>query len=282
MLGLVQTTGFNSVGQWRIPLQPPSSRRSATSGRRTSSWQLAAPAVLVLLLRGDQLQRMLGLLYCAAGVTLAYAVFLGTLEEQELYLLLIPSLLVIPVAATLLLSGSPRAHRSASQPPQKLWIATMGAALTIALGVNLLTCVRWLLQPDDGFAQLIGYVTAHVPAGTAIGSVYGDIETLYGLAGYQVGYWETKLLSQGHVRYFVVEWALSSRATQTRPRPRSGASSAMIGWCSRSRAVPMASSCCTSFRAEEDSSDALPPLDDCAGNSRCDACRRRHRLRRSR
>ena len=59
------------------------------------------PSVVILWRRGGPLQRMLGLLYCAAAVTLAYAVFLGTLEEQELYLLVVPSLLIIPIAASL-------------------------------------------------------------------------------------------------------------------------------------------------------------------------------------
>jgi hypothetical protein len=209
MLGLVQSSGFNSGSSSGGSLSSRLIAEISYFGTTYTILAVAAIAVLVLLFRGDQLQRMLGLLYCAAGVTLAYAVFLGTLEEQELYLLVIPSLVVIPVAATLLLSGSPRAHRSQPRSsPKKLWIATMGAALSIALGVNLLTCVRWVLQPDDGFAQLISYVTDNVPAGTAIGSVYADIETLYGLPGYQVGYWETKAaLAKAHARYFVVEWA---------------------------------------------------------------------------
>ena len=141
---------------------------------------LAAPAVLLVLRRGGQLGRMLVLLYCAAGVTLAYAVLLGTLEEQELYLLLVPSLLIISVAVTLLFDQHRHVRRSASSSrATRLGTVVMGAALTLALGVNLLTCVRWLLQPDDGFVQLIGYVTAHVPAGSVIGATYGDIETPY-------------------------------------------------------------------------------------------------------
>ena len=35
---------------------------------------------------------------------------------------------------------------------------------------------------------------AHVPAGTVIGAIDGDIETPYALGdSYQVGYWETRL-----------------------------------------------------------------------------------------
>jgi Dolichyl-phosphate-mannose-protein mannosyltransferase len=208
MLGLVQSSGFNSSSGTGGSLSSRLIAEISYFGTTYTTLMLSGIAVLVVLFRGDQLQRMLGLVYCAAGVTLAYAVFLGTLEEQELYLLIIPSLVVIPVAATLLLSGSRRAQRPRPRSSaKKLWIATMGAALTIALGVNLLTCVRWLTQPDDGFARLDSYVMAHVPAGTAIGAVYADIETGYSLPGYKVGYWETKAAqAKAHVRYFVVEW----------------------------------------------------------------------------
>ena len=209
MLGLVQITGFNSSGGGGGSLSSRLLAEASYFGTTYIILMLAAPAALLVLRRGGQLARMLVLLYCAAGVTLAYAVLLGTLEEQELYLLLIPSLLIISVAVTLLSDRHQHVRRSASwSRAARLGTVAMGAALTLALGVNLLTCVLWLRQPDDGFAQLIGYVTAHVPAGTVIGAIDGDIETPYALGGsYQVGYWETPAgLPQGHVRYVVVEW----------------------------------------------------------------------------
>ena len=116
---------------------------------------LAVPAMVVLLRRGDQMQRMLGLVYCAAGVTLTYALFLGTLEEQELYLLIVPSLLIIPVAVTLL-RGARQGRRSAAGTRREMRRnAVIISALVFTLGINLATCVQWLRQPDDGFAQLL-------------------------------------------------------------------------------------------------------------------------------
>ena len=41
---------------------------------------LAVPAWVVVMRRGGQLPRILGLVYCAAGVALGYALVLGTLE----------------------------------------------------------------------------------------------------------------------------------------------------------------------------------------------------------
>jgi hypothetical protein len=82
-------------------------------------------------------------------------------------------------------------------------------ALTLALALNLVTCVQWLQQPDDGFAQLVRYMAVHVPVGTRVGATEEDIETSNALAGrYQVGSWQTPAApSREHVGYLVVEWA---------------------------------------------------------------------------
>jgi hypothetical protein len=97
LLGVIQTTGFHRSGSL-------SSRLIAEGGNFWTTYALLAlsvPAAWLVLRRGGPVARMMGLLYCAAGVTLAYAVALGTLEEQELYLLVVPSLIVISVGFTL-------------------------------------------------------------------------------------------------------------------------------------------------------------------------------------
>ena len=74
---------------------------------------LAVPAFVVTLRLGGQLPRTLGLLYCAAGITLGYALVLGTLEEQELYLLAVPSLLII--------AGGRHAHGRCEPGPERAY-----------------------------------------------------------------------------------------------------------------------------------------------------------------
>jgi Dolichyl-phosphate-mannose-protein mannosyltransferase len=207
MLGLIQTTGFHSSGGGDL-----AGRVMAEAdffGTTYVVLALAGPALVLLLRRGGQLPRMLGLLGCAAGVTLAYALVLGTLEEQELYLLVVPSLMSIPVAATLLHAGGRSRSRPAPRSGRRIpgtGTAVIAAVLTLALSLNLATCVRWLRQPDDGFAQLLQYMAKHVPAGARV----DDDDSQYALAGrYQVVSWDTPAaLSQDHVRYVVVEWAL--------------------------------------------------------------------------
>ena len=110
MLGLLQTTGFHQSGTPSIYLVLLAE----------AHWfaitylilLLAVPAMVVLVRRGSLLPRMLGLLYAAAGVTLAYAFTLGTLEEQELYLLVVPSIMVIPVGSSLMRAKAPRGRRA--------------------------------------------------------------------------------------------------------------------------------------------------------------------------
>jgi hypothetical protein len=207
MLGAVQSSGFHSAGGGSLKARLFD--EVSFFGTSYLLLALAAVAALVVLRRGTKQQRMLGLLYCAAGLTLAYAVGLGTLEEQELYLLVVPSLLIIPVAVTTLRTASQDRRRPAT--PRKRAVArtaVLTSALVLILGINLVTAVRWIRQPDDGFARLAQYVTAHVPAGTAIGAIQGDIESQYALgANYNIGYWDTSsALTRARARYVVVEW----------------------------------------------------------------------------
>ena len=218
MAGVVQASGFRRQGGGNL-----SSRLIAEFGSFAATYvilALALPAVVVLLLRGGQLQRMLGLLYCAGGMTLGYALVLGTLEEQELYLLIVPSLLILPIATALLLDESRRFRRGARQRRWILPTAVITVALTLALSLNLATFVQWLRQPDDGFAQLFGYMATHVPVGARVGEMSGDEVAQYALTcsypcryhtgypeGYQVGLWLTPAaLSTAHVGYALVEW----------------------------------------------------------------------------
>jgi 4-amino-4-deoxy-L-arabinose transferase-like glycosyltransferase len=207
MIGLIQITGFHSKGGGNLSAR--------LTGEVAVFWTtyailvLAMPALVVILRRGGQLQRILGLLYFMAGVTLGYAVVLGTLEEQELYLLVVPSLLIVSVAATLIRHARQTGKRSTARGFSK--VARVGiviSALVLAFGFNIATCVRFLRQPDDAFIQMFRYITVHVPPGTSIGAIDGDIDSGYSLSPrYNVGYWTTSAaLSQDQVRYVVVEW----------------------------------------------------------------------------
>ncbi len=207
MLGMTQITGFNSGGAPSL-----AGRLSAETRFFGTSYLLllvAVPAVLVLLRRG-QLPRLLALFYLAGAAALGYAVTLGTLEENELYLLFVPSLLILPVAAALWLRGP----RGAAGPARaKAWAGALTAVVAVLACVNLTTCVVWLVRPDNGVQRLRQYLAAHVPAGTVIASVDDSPPltagtTFWALADhYRVGPWATATERARHqVRYVVIPW----------------------------------------------------------------------------
>jgi hypothetical protein len=210
MLGVAQTTGFNSKGA------PSLAGRLSTEARFFGTSYLlllvAVPAVIVLLRRG-QLPRLLALFYLAGAAALGYAVTLGTLEENELYLLFIPSLLILPVAAVLWLRGAPRGQPARPRAGAKAQAGAFTAAVVLLACVNLTTCVVWLIQPDNGFQRLRQYLAAHIPAGTTIASVDDSPPltagtTFWALADrYHVGPWATPAQRARHqVRYVVIPW----------------------------------------------------------------------------
>jgi len=218
LLGVVQTTGFHSSGGGSL-----SGRLVAEGGNFVTTYVLllvAIPAAWIMLRHGGTLPRVVALFYCASAVTLAYAVSLGTLEEQELYLLSIPSTIVVPAGITLFLRGRagrapkhPRQGRTQQRNYSRSTVALAGV-LAVLLALNLISSIQWLQQPDDGFSYLLLYLAKHVPAGTVIDLAAGAPPPnqtdggRYALEGiYGVGIWTTKpALAQNHVDYILAEW----------------------------------------------------------------------------
>ena len=193
-------------------------------GRRTPSWRWLCLALVLVLRRGGPMPRMLALLYCAAAVALGYALLQGTLEEQELYLLIVPSLLIIPVAATLLRGVTPARKWSAAGRHREVpWTAMMTTALVLALSLSLITCAQWLRRPDDGFAHLLSYMATHVPRDARVTAAAGsDDIAFYALAGqYNPGLWLTPAaLTRNRVQYVLVEGAEINQGYSSLTRAR--------------------------------------------------------------
>lgn len=210
LLGLIQVTGFHSSQGISLPA------RLLAEGNYFGTTYLililAVPAMVIMIRRGGPAPRLLALMYCAAALALGYAVVLGTLEEQELYLLVVPSALIIPVAARLRLSASTSRILPGTARPRRAAI-TAAIVLAVGLSVNLATCAQWLWRPDDGFARLLSYMTDHLPPGARITDaavgLSGDVgENTLADYGYHVGFWVTPAArSRYHVRYILVPWA---------------------------------------------------------------------------
>ncbi|HJY96653.1 MAG TPA: hypothetical protein VJ371_17010, partial [Streptosporangiaceae bacterium] len=210
LLGVIQTTGFHRSGSL-------SSRLIAEGGNFWTTYALLAltvPAAWLVLRRGGPVARMMGLLYCAAGVTLVYAVALGTLEEQELYLLVVPGFIMISVGFTLRHKASHARPRSAARAFIVVKTAAIMATLAVVFGLNVETGAHWLRQPDDGYAHLLPYLAANVPPGSAVDIPAASLPLSqsdggrYELEGqYRTGLWTTQSsLRKDHVRYILVEW----------------------------------------------------------------------------
>lgn len=177
MLGQVQVSGFHHSGSLVARLVS----EAGTFATTYVLLVLAALSVTLVLRRGNEAARVLGLLYLAAAIVLSYAVAKGTLEEQELYLLALPSLVIIPVAVTLL-----RINRRAVA-------VAAPAVLTALTGFNAATIVRLGTHEDTGYAQLLAYTAKNVPSACRFGPYY-------------VGFLETPADPATGVRYIVVPW----------------------------------------------------------------------------
>ncbi|WP_370153804.1 phospholipid carrier-dependent glycosyltransferase [Streptacidiphilus sp. EB129] len=209
LIGAVQDSGFNAPGA-----PPLSSRLTAEMSDFGPTYALLAfgPVALWLLLRrGGPAERLLGLLYGCAALTLAYALAGGTLEEQALYLLVVPTMIALAVALPLAAAGL------AGRPAMSRRMRTVGAVL---LTVSLLTsCVSYATirsQTDSGYARLLAYMAVHVPRGSAVTAFDGGSQpgiTYWALRGqYRVGIWVTdgQRVQEG-VHYLVIPWKVISQ-----------------------------------------------------------------------
>ncbi|MFE5591828.1 ArnT family glycosyltransferase [Streptomyces sp. NPDC056549] len=197
LLGMVQETGFNAAGTPSL-----SGRLLDELPGYAGTYLLLAltPVALVLLWRRKEpVYRLLTLFHASAIVTLGYALSIGTLEEQALYLLFVPNLVALAVTVP-----APSRHRLG------LRVLAVGALVTVlATPAAVYAQNRW--TPDDGFQQLRAYLLTHVPAGTAIVTVDG--QRTQGVTDwvlddtYRLGHWVTpgERAAEG-AQYLVVPW----------------------------------------------------------------------------
>jgi len=220
-VGADVTTGFNAPGAPSLVQQIL--RQLADFG--ATYVLLAAGAVCsVLLLRAaaDDLV-LLSLTHMGAFAMLAYSAAAGTLEEQFLYYLLVPSIATLfshaAVARQLpLLRWRQQRHRRRSLTSFGLrrlaaavrHLPLSGVPLLVLIGVVLVvdgaTYVRWHTTPDDGFTQVRDYLIDNSPTGTGVIITQGTSEFVFG-GRFDAGPWTgDEQRVQHRVRYLVVPW----------------------------------------------------------------------------
>ncbi|MEU6977686.1 phospholipid carrier-dependent glycosyltransferase [Streptomyces sp. NPDC046371] len=209
LLGFVQETGFNAPGT------PSLSGRlfAELPGYGTTYLLLLlTPVALYLLLRRrEPVYRLLALFHACAILTLAYALGLGTLEEQALYLLFVPNLVALAVTVPV-----PR-HRPALRA-----LAVAGILGVLLAPAAVYATGRW--QPDDGFVKLQAYLRTHVPAGSGIVTVDGQRTrgvTYWTFEDrYRLGNWITpETRSAERAQYAIVPWKVVEQGYGRSPLP---------------------------------------------------------------
>jgi 4-amino-4-deoxy-L-arabinose transferase-like glycosyltransferase len=199
LLGFIQVTGFNAPGA--PSLTSRLMQESMFFGTTYALLAASSAAFLFLVRRGTPAQRLVALLYASSAVALGYAVLLGTIEEQELYVLAVPALAVLGVGAGMLLKAR----------------ATAGAALrriglplfALIMAVNINTYVSWHIHPDDGYVRLRHYLAGKVRTGSTIITPDGSQQGIYWILRdrYDVVPWvspQEQVREQAH--YMVVDW----------------------------------------------------------------------------
>ncbi|MFB6624106.1 ArnT family glycosyltransferase [Streptomyces sp. NPDC056374] len=197
LLGVVQETGFNAAGTPSL-----ADRLLAELSAYASTYLLLVltPVALFLLLRRKEpVYRLLTLFQASAIVTLGYALALGTLEEQALYLLFVPNLVALAVTVQVPSRNRPGLRLAA-------W-----AALVAMVAAPAAVYARERGTPDDGFDRLRSYLLTHVPAGSGIVTVDGQRArgvTSWALNDtYRLGHWTTpEEQAANDARYLIVPW----------------------------------------------------------------------------
>jgi 4-amino-4-deoxy-L-arabinose transferase-like glycosyltransferase len=207
LIGIIQESGFHAAG---TPSLTSRLIDQVTTFASTYALLLLGPVALVVLLRRkDPVLRMLGLFYLCAGLTLAFALAHGTLEEQALYLLIVPTLVVLGAALGVAVERfrQPDGRRAL----RTVLVVSLVGFLTATVAFSGVSYAKVHSGSDDGYARLRAYMTGHVPVGSAViaadGGASGGISSWALRDRYVMGDWVTpEARTRASARYLVVPW----------------------------------------------------------------------------
>ncbi|MFK4100566.1 ArnT family glycosyltransferase [Streptomyces sp. NPDC019531] len=207
LIGLVQESGFHAAG---TPSLTSRLIDQVTTFASTYALLVLGPVALVILLRRkDPVLRMLALFHLCAGLTLAFALAHGTLEEQALYLLIVPT--VVVQGAALAVGIEHFRQRDGRRVLRSVLLVALVGFLTATVTFSGVSYAKVHTGRDDGYARLRGYMDKHVPLGSAViaadGGASGGISSWALRDRYVMGDWVTpEARTRAHARYLVVPW----------------------------------------------------------------------------
>jgi 4-amino-4-deoxy-L-arabinose transferase-like glycosyltransferase len=196
LAGAIQETGFNKPGNQTF--LSAVTAQIDTFATTYAILGLGLLAVVLLLLVGAQRGKLVAVWTGSAYILLAYSVAFGTLEEQFFYYLVVPSIVSIAVASTMLYREQlvPRRYR-------RLFFSTGAALVVLFVTWSAAIWFRVHTTPDNGYQHVVSYLNDNVPRGTHI-SVTTDTAQFI-MAGYVSGVWVTPEEWRDHrVEYVVV------------------------------------------------------------------------------
>lgn len=207
LVGIVQESGFHAAG---TPSLTSRLIDQVTTFASTYALLLLGPvALLVLLRRQDPVLRMLGLFQLCAGLTLTFALAHGTLEEQALYLLIVPT--VVALGAALGVAMEHFRRPAGRRVLRSVLLVALVGFLTATVTFASVSYAKVHTGRDDGYARLRGYMDRHVPVGSAViaadGGASGGISSWALRDRYVLGDWVTpEARTRAFARYLVIPW----------------------------------------------------------------------------
>jgi hypothetical protein len=216
LLGIVQATGFNR------PSAPSLlSRVSADLGTFVVTYVLiglGGLATIWLYRRGSPKQRLIATWGFGAFVMLAFQTTQGTIEEQMFYYLVVPSIVLVATALSLLSMG-----RLNSRTARALLLASLVAVG----GFDVVTWVGAHMRHDTALASAVGWMERHVPAGSRVAPLVDG--TQFVLPSYRLLFNpEAGDVSPGQLQAADTQFVLTSSLQAE--QGYSAASPALLGW----------------------------------------------------
>lgn len=196
-IGLVQTTGYNSsTGPSKLQTLAQTLEHY---GPAYITLGLGAVGTIVLLASPLARRRRWGAVGLAASAVLAYEFAFGTMEEQFLYYLLVPSLVIMVAAYQELAERLPVNKRSAARSA----MMGLGALLVCYSSVSY---VLAMTSADQSWRRAVSYITSHAPSGSTI-LVFGQGQFLFGGYDYRI----SAANSATKIRQDEVDYAIISK-----------------------------------------------------------------------
>jgi hypothetical protein len=158
---------------------------------------LLAALYVFILRRRDPDQRLFLMAVLGGGLTVFYALFFGTIEEQFLYFLLVPTLVALPLGAELLLERR--------RTGQRRWRRAATVAV-VAVCVYNLGVWGWVhTHADNGQQRIVAWFQRHDPRP----GVIGNDTDVTALALARMGFQATNMpraavAASEHIRYLTV------------------------------------------------------------------------------